>query len=842
VNPWRRARDVLRPIHRTPADWRDACVHHGFRAILVVLIAVAIPWLFPRSNLPQFEGLTLGSVADRDVIAAVQFPIMKSGDVLADERREAEDATSIILARDETQADSSIAHARALFVAMDSAAIAARAEGGEPAEVQANEISALAEVAEDHGVAFPREQLVVLADDGQRDRVRDALLEAFDGPLRRGVIRTSELADAGRRAFVLREGGRDQVLAADTIHTMQRFFADATGSARQSLSPPAADLFNALAIQFARATLMLDSEAIRQARQQARDAVPESEGLVVEGERIVTQHELIGEREAQLLASYQTELVQQGLVGAAAGFWQGLGMVLLAGGVLGLLVFTTYTFRREIYEDLRSFTVLLFLIVLVLGASGVVSSTGISPALVPVAFAALLVAGLFDAFLAIVVVSAIAGILLGQTAFEGLPAPMLIAAGGVTAAFAVREVRRRSQSWVLIALITAAYIGTAICLALIGKLGWTEVLVTSAAGFGNATLCTALAMGAVLPALESFTGRTTGQTLLELADMNRPLLRRLAREAPGTYSHSINMANLVEAACEATGADALLARVGVYYHDIGKLSRPQYFIENQPAGLNPHDRLQPIQSAEILRAHVRDGLALADEARLPRVVKDFIREHHGTQRIDFFLHKAKEAEPGRDIDPNDFCYSGPKPQTRETAIAMLADAVESASRTLKNPSPERIRELIQKLTQKRVDDGQLDECGLTFRDLDRIKREFAHVLTGLYHHRIDYPEPHAAVAPGVAGAAEVTIPPPSTTAGPAAELGFPTGPVGAPGPEQTGRLSGPDGRSGPRADAEQMSIDLTQAAQSDTGPPPELDDGGSTEPRDTIPLQVPESE
>jgi len=381
------------------------------------------------------------------------------------------------------------------------------------------------------------------------------------------------------------------------------------------------------------------------------------------------------------------------------------------------------------------------IILVVLAVAGVVAATGSSPALIPIAFAGLLAASLFDSLLGLVVVSAIAGILLGQPEFSGLPAPMIAVAGGVTAAFAVGGVRRRSQSWMLIALIAGAYAVAGLILNLTGHYSLTELGWTTLFGLGNATVCTALAMGAVLPVLEVFTGRTTEQSLLELSDMNRPLLRRLSREAPGTYAHSINLANLVEAACEAIGASSLLGRVGVYYHDIGKLERPQYFIENQPKGLNPHDRLSPWQSAEILRDHVREGLRMADEARLPEVVKDFIREHHGTQTIRYFLEKARADESVSDLDPNDFAYPGPKPQTKETGVAMLGDAVESASRTLSEPTPERIRALIDRLVQDRVDHGELDECGLTFRDLGIVKQEFAHVLTGLYHHRIDYPAP-----------------------------------------------------------------------------------------------------
>jgi len=759
--------------------------------LLVVLIGLAIPWLFPRTTLPEFEELVAGSVADRDVIADVSFGVEKSQKQLVAEREEAAESVPSVLRKDVTQADSSIVRSRALFAALDSVVDGIRRtadpQEGE-VEIRADILTGVASVAEDFDVPFPTDaQIAILADSTERNRLRMALRAEFDGPLRRGVIRRADLPDL-TLPVILRDGSRDLVQSPDTIQTMQAFYSSAVGRVAGTLPEAGVPLFSALLVLYGQPTLELDTEATARAREQARAAVTSAAGRVLEGERIITQHTLIGQRDVERLKAYQAALIDQGLARAGTGFWRGLGMSLLAMSLLGILVFTTYTFRREIYEDLRSFSVLLLMILIVLAVSGIIAKVDAPPALIPVAFAALLVAALFDAFLAVVVVSAIAGILLGQASFEGLAVPMLTGAGGVTAAFAVREIRRRSQSWVLIALITAAYVGTGLCLVLIGRLGWSELLVTGLAGFGNATVCTALAMGAVLPALETFTRRTTEQTLLELADMNRPLLRRLAREAPGTYAHSINMANLVEAACGATGADSLVARVGVYYHDIGKLNRPQYFIENQPKGLNPHDRLRPSQSAEVLRAHVRDGLVLAEEAKLPRVVKDFIREHHGTQRIEFFFHKARRENPDYELDPNDFCYPGPKPQTKETAIAMLADAVEAAARTLSNPSPERVRSLIQKLSDARVNDGQLDECGLTFRDLDRVKREFAHVLTSLYHHRIDYPEP---------------------------EVSSPQGPVA---PASPGPLAGP------ASDSEQISIDLQRAAQSDTGPPPTLEE------------------
>jgi len=746
VNPFSRLRASLRPIHRPPVGGhQDAWIHHGFRAGLVLVIALAVPWLFPRTSLPEFDGIVEGEVADQSVNAAFEFDVPKDPARLRAQQLEAEASVRTILAYDPTKADSSIAKTRVLFARLDStvSAVQRRAIDDEldpeaRTELMRGGINAVASVGT--GTDLTDEQLDYLTSPGQRERLRGELIAAFSGALREGAALGADLRTVTAPDVVVREGRDDRVRPRDTIKRMEDFFLDAQEEVTGRLSQVGAELFRVL-LQQAEPTLIRDSEAIRQAREQARNAVPRSVGFVMADERIITANEVVGELEFRRLEVYEAELIRQGLAGRAMGFWRGLGVVLLVSSLLGILVFATYTFRKDVYEDLRSFSVLLSLILIVLAVSGVVAKMGWSPALIPIALAGLLAAALFDALLGLVAVAVIAGILLGQPEFSGLPAPMIAVAGGVTAAFGVGRVRTRSQSWVLIALITAAYIAAGLVLTLTGHYDWADFGATAVFGFGNAMICTAVAMGAVLPALEAFTGRTTEQTLLELADMNRPLLRRLSREAPGTYAHSINMANLIEAACESIGANAVLGRVGAYYHDIGKLERPQYFIENQPKGLNPHDRLRPVQSAEILRAHVRDGLRLADEARLPEVVKDFIREHHGTQQIRYFLHRAREEEAETDLDPNDFVYPGPKPQTKETAVAMLGDAVESASRTLATPSPEGIRALIETLVSERVEQGELDECGLTFRDVGRVKQQFARVLTGLYHHRIDYPKP-----------------------------------------------------------------------------------------------------
>jgi putative nucleotidyltransferase with HDIG domain len=246
------------------------------------------------------------------------------------------------------------------------------------------------------------------------------------------------------------------------------------------------------------------------------------------------------------------------------------------------------------------------------------------------------------------------------------------------------------------------------------------------------------AMQILLPLAEEFTGIDTYPRLLEWSDLNRPLMRQLSLEAPGTYAHTMAIANLAEAAANAIGANALLARVGAYYHDIGKLKKPQYFVENQPKGRNPHDMLKPATSAAIIRNHVKEGLELAAEHRLPKSVRAFITEHHGTGSISYFFEKAKERD-GPPSNPNEYAYPGPVPQTAETAIVMLADGVEAAARVLNEPTPQKIRDVIDHIAKMRIDQGQLRHAPLTLQQLDVIKEQFARVLIGMHHNRIDYP-------------------------------------------------------------------------------------------------------
>ena len=281
----------------------------------------------------------------------------------------------------------------------------------------------------------------------------------------------------------------------------------------------------------------------------------------------------------------------------------------------------------------------------------------------------------------------------------------------------------------------------------------TNALWAMSNGIISAILCIGLQ-----PLLESLFNLATNTKLIELSNPNQPLLRRLLIEAPGTYHHSIIVANLAEAAAAAVGGNALLARVGAYYHDVGKLKRPVYFKENQ-LGDNPHDRTDPRVSVAILTAHPRDGAAMAQKARIPEPVLNIIRQHHGDSVALFFYDKAVKLYGAENVDINAFRYEGPRPRTKEAACVMLADTIEAAARSVPDPSPEKIDALIHKLVRNKLNDGQLDESDLTFSDLEKICSAFSTVLTGVFHERIEYPDvaipPREETAASAAPAADV---------------------------------------------------------------------------------------
>jgi putative nucleotidyltransferase with HDIG domain len=309
--------------------------------------------------------------------------------------------------------------------------------------------------------------------------------------------------------------------------------------------------------------------------------------------------------------------------------------------------------------------------------------------------------------------------------------------GGTVAVMALRGKSHRAQALLcgIYAALSSLVVMTAV--GLMTNNDSLAVLTNALWSMGGAVIAALLCIG-FQPLFEIIFNLATPSKLMELANPNQPLLRRLLIEAPGTYHHSIIVANLSEAAAEAIGANLLLARVGAYFHDVGKLKRPLYFKENQ-MGDNPHDHTDPYVSSAIVTAHARDGLQMAKKYRLPMEIEKIIMEHHGDTPVMFFYHKALQQADGNPVDIQDFRYDGTRPSMKESAIVMLADTIEAAVRSMPDPTPQRIEEFIEQLVRGKLEDGQLSDSPLTLRDIDKICDALTTVLIGVFHERIEYP-------------------------------------------------------------------------------------------------------
>lgn len=362
--------------------------------------------------------------------------------------------------------------------------------------------------------------------------------------------------------------------------------------------------------------------------------------------------------------------------------------------------------------------------------------------LIPVAWATMTVAILVDveiAYLSAAILSIFVGLLADPTlsTTTGWQVSLIALFGGFVGVHSVSLLSQRSDLARAGLYIAAFNVLTASGIALVSGMRLSTWLISIGLGIVNGVFSSVLAVG-TLHWFETGFGITSAVRLLELSNPNRPLLKRLLMEAPGTYHHSVLVGNLAEAAAEEVQANAILVRVGALYHDIGKLKRPYFFIENQFAQDNPHDKIAPTLSALIITSHIKDGMEMAKEENLPQILQDIIAQHHGDSVVSFFYHKAME--DNADVPEEAFHYEGPKPQTKEAALVLLADSVEAAVRAMKQPTPGRIEGLVRKIIKDKLNDDQLSQCNLTFQDLDKIATSFVRILSGIFHSRVEYPD------------------------------------------------------------------------------------------------------
>ena len=494
--------------------------------------------------------------------------------------------------------------------------------------------------------------------------------------------------------------------------------------------------------EFTKPNILFDKELTESRQKERLDKVSRFQGTVLANELIVDKNNRITESVLLKLKSLQFESERRlGYERAADKFREYLGAFFVVSILLFLLFSFFYIYRGNYFENYKILVLIGFLMYLIVFFSWIIVSYQLPVYIIPIAMFSILLTVLLDTTVSLIS-STILILLVSLLIGNDLDFAIVQFFISFIAILSVRKLRKRRQ--IIAIMLTLVFCSLFVFFSVmlfkgIDFLDYNYSIVGYLAL--SSFLCPILAFGLV-PLFESFFGITTDLSLIELLDYDQPLLKKLMEDAPGTHTHSVKVGTLAESCANAIGARALLCRVGSYYHDIGKIKKPEYYAENQ-TGENKHDSITPHMSAKILKQHVTDGLALADEYGLPKIVKDFIETHHAKNRMEFFYKKALENDSK--VDENEFRYPGPKPSSKETGIVMLAEAIEAQANSLKNPTLEKFETMIDKAIRSRLEDGQLDECPLTMEDLQKIKgrRDGKHgllpVLSGLYHSRPEYP-------------------------------------------------------------------------------------------------------
>lgn len=493
------------------------------------------------------------------------------------------------------------------------------------------------------------------------------------------------------------------------------------------------------ALYFVYPNLIYDKTATDIEIEQAKNNVSLYSGIVNENERIIAKHDRITKQAKLKIDSYREAKGEA--TGTEGIILQLLGKFLHIASFIALLSIYLYYFRKKIFYDNTKIILISFLIVFISFITFLVNQLTVKAPLhflIFVPAASMIFTIVFDSrvgFYTTVILSLIVGALRGNDySFMA----MNFIAGGLSV-YTVRDIKNRTQIFRSFLFILLGYTVSIIAFGL-ERFGHIESMVIEFAfAFSNALISPVLTYG-LLIFFERIFKITTDLTLLELSNFDRPLLRELARKAAGTFNHSMTMSTIAEAAAEQIGANALLARVGAYYHDIGKIISPQVFVENQLNNANIHENLRPEESVQIIIRHVEEGIELARQNKLPQEIINFIPMHHGTATITFFYEKAKKLYGEEKVNIDDYKYPGPKPNSKETAIVMLADGCESAVRSITDPDAQKVENMINNIFASRLKEGQLDDAPITFRDVTKMKEAFLSILISQHHKRIKYPK------------------------------------------------------------------------------------------------------
>jgi len=700
-------------------------------ALVAVLL---ITFLYPPGDLRgPLDVPREGEIAPQDIIADHSFNIMKNRADFEEEQSLAIHSVPLYIDYNDEIVQTSRKRLREFFSRFT----------GVPANASPIAVDSLIGKLKTDYPSIPEQLLRRLAASKSRERVAAAMDTILaDDVYYFGVLDdTAALPSTDFNSIIVKKKKRDLLMIRAQLVGVPGAYARLLQALNKvgQLPDSEIELYYEIGRRFIQPNASYDATSTQAARDSALAEISPVERPVSEGEILIRQGARVDAPRARLLTAYAQEVQKQA---AKKGWFRGLmpviGRLVLVASIIILMMLFFYHFRPDVYWSNNK----LFAIFLAIGLELLlVNFIGVRMAqsvyLYPIAILSILITVLFDARLG-VVVTLLIGILLGVLNRFNFTITLITTLAGTVACFSAGEVRRRSEFYRIIIFLSLAYVTIAFVVESLKLSPAGDIATFCGYGLINGFASPIVTIG-LLPLFESLFGFSTNITLLELADLNQPLLKRLGMEAPGTYHHSIIVGNLAEAAAKAINANPLLARVGAYYHDIGKMEIPEYFVENQLGIKSKHESLNPTMSALVLASHVKKGRIIGEEAGLPDAVLNFVEEHHGTTLMSYFYNKAKEMELPIGSE-DEFRYPGPKPQSKETAIVMLADSTEAASRTLDNPTSARIRNLIQKLMNDKFLSGELMNCGLTLKDLNDIREAFVSILIGVFHHRIPYPK------------------------------------------------------------------------------------------------------
>jgi len=718
-----------------------------YKYLMLLMAASLITFLYPAENfLRPFDYPRKGEVAQKDIIAPFRFNVIKSPAELREEKEAVANSIPTIIEYNTDLVDSTLEKFDHFMTR------------GEETAGQIDSVMALNDI--------PPETKEYIA-----DSLREALRQEFpfirsaaiekllaneninlarsiiDDILRNQIYFTGVLPnrdvlpESKNRSVIVRIGKREIFIVRDKLLDLSLSYVNYLSALNNRYLVDSFDIdaYYEYGRDFIIPNLTVNIEEMQSRKAEAMAEISDISEVITVGDVIVRSGSRVTPRQEKILEQmYRQEKALSKEKSWFTAILPELIRLLLILACFFALYMYLYYFQKKVYLSNPKILALFFVFGLELI---LVYFVGIrwelSLYLYPVAIFSILITVLFDAEIGTFNVFILA-LLLGILHRFNFSITLVTIIVGMVSCFSIQRVRHRSDFFKAVLYLLLTYTVLIFVLESFKVVPSDKMLNLFGFGWANAILSPLLAMG-ILPVFESLFGFTTNITLLELSDLNNPLLKRLALEAPGTFHHSFQIGNLAEAAAKAIDANPLLARVGAYYHDIGKMEIPEYFVENQLGIKSKHESLTPTMSAIVLISHLKKGRQIGEEADLPDEVLNFIEEHHGTMIMSYFYNKAKEM--GVENPPeSEFRYPGPKPQTRETAIVMLADSVEAASRTLTDPKPARIRNLVQNIINDRFQSGELEECPLTLKDLAMIRESFTQVLIGAFHHRIEYPD------------------------------------------------------------------------------------------------------